>query len=64
MNYRITFRRGEPRVKVLTNVVAVDYYHGHLYFSDGENTFCFHVDEIEHSENIGKYHLLPETKHD
>lgn len=62
MNYRITFRRGEPRVKVLTNIRSVDYFNGHLYFSDGEDTFCFHVDEIEHSENIGSYDLLPETE--
>jgi len=60
MNYRITFRAGG--VKILTNIRSVDYYHGHLYFSDGEATYTFHVDEIVHSEGIGSYTLLDEPK--
>jgi hypothetical protein len=51
MNYKIVLKTG--KVVVLRDICAVDYFAGHLYFSDGEATYTFLVDEIVSSENIG-----------
>jgi hypothetical protein len=52
MTYRIQFKRGFPRDIILHDIIAVDYCNGHLYFSDGNLTYCYHVDEIDYSEKI------------
>jgi len=54
MTYEITFRRGTPTKQVIRNVHAVDYRKGMFYFSNGEDTFVYTVDEVEYFECIGR----------
>ena len=52
MTYKITFKHGEPRSILIRNVVAVDYYNGCLYVSDGQDTRTYGVAEIETAERV------------
>jgi hypothetical protein len=50
--YQITFKSG--KVVSLHAITAVDYYDGHLYFSDGDATYTFRLDEIVSSERVAR----------